>query len=50
LVCRDGAVVGANLFGDTSLASQLRDAVENRTQLEELGDITQHFPECEVKG
>ncbi len=50
LVCRDGAVVGANLFGDTSLASQLRDAVENATQLEELGDIQKHFPGCASDG
>jgi nitrite reductase (NADH) large subunit len=50
LVCRDGAVVGANLFGDTSLASVLRDAVENETQLEELGEIAKHFPECAAAG
>ena len=46
LVCRDGAVVGANLFGDTSLASVLRNAVENDTQLEDVPEVARYFPEC----
>jgi len=50
LVCRDGAVVGANLYGDTGLASRLRDAVQNAAQLEEIAEITKHFPGCGHEG
>ena len=36
LVCRDGQLVGANLFGDTSLAGEVKTAVEQGTQIREL--------------
>jgi nitrite reductase (NADH) large subunit len=45
LVCRDGSIVGANLLGDTSLAARIREAVEDRAQLADLGDLLAHFPE-----
>ncbi len=38
LVCRDGTLVGANLFGDMSLAGAVRDAIESRTQIADLSD------------
>ena len=45
LVCRDGAVVGANLYGDTSLAGEVKIAVEQGTQLQELdAAILERFP------
>jgi nitrite reductase (NADH) large subunit len=44
LVCRDGRLVGAALYGDTSLAGRLKEAVESRRHLHELGDITERFP------
>ena len=39
LLCRDGRIVGAVLFGDTSLANDVRDAIEGGTQLAELSTL-----------
>jgi len=36
LVCRDGKIVGANLYGDTALSGEVKTAVEEGTQLDEL--------------
>lgn len=44
LVCHDGQLVGANLYGDTALAGSVKTAVERRTQLAELpGAILERF-------
>jgi len=45
IVCRDNHLVGAALFGDTSLAGTLKAAIENEVQLPELPDIHKLFPE-----
>ncbi len=44
LVCRDGRLIGANLYGDTELATPIRDAIESRAQLHELPAIRGLFP------
>jgi len=36
LVCRDGRLVGANLYGETSLSGEVKTAVEEGTQIREL--------------
>lgn len=45
IVCRDNHLVGAALFGDTSLAGILKDAIENEVQLPELPEVRKLFPE-----
>jgi NAD(P)H-nitrite reductase large subunit len=45
LVCRDGRVVGGNLFGDVSLAAELRRAVEEQIQIADLPALIAAFPE-----
>jgi len=45
IVYRDNHLVGAVLFGDTSAAGVLKDAVEKGTQLPELPLLQQLFPE-----
>lgn len=45
LVCRDNHLVGAALFGDTSLAGILKEAIEKETQLPELPEIMELFPD-----
>jgi NAD(P)H-nitrite reductase large subunit len=49
LVCRDGKVVGANLFGDTGLAGVVKAAVEEGTQLLELNQLRARFPTLEER-
>jgi nitrite reductase (NADH) large subunit len=45
LVCRDGQLVGANLYGDTSLSGVIKTAVEEGTQLSELpASLLDRFP------
>jgi nitrite reductase (NADH) large subunit len=44
LVCRDGQLVGANLYGDTALAGSVKTAVEEGTQLAELHQVLERFP------
>lgn len=44
LVCRDGRIVGANLFGDTGPAAALKEAVERGAQIPELGEILKTIP------
>lgn len=44
LVCRDGKLVGANLYGDTTLAGAITRAVEQGTQLRELSELLKRFP------
>ncbi len=44
LMCRDGRVAGAVLFGDTSLAGLLKDAVETASPLVALEELQAHFP------
>ena len=43
LLCRDGRVVGAVLFGDTSLANDVRDAIEAGTQLADLPTLAERI-------
>jgi nitrite reductase (NADH) large subunit len=45
IVCRDNHLVGATLFGDTSLAGVLKEAIENEVQLPELPVLKEFFPE-----
>jgi nitrite reductase (NADH) large subunit len=45
LVCRDGRLIGANLFGDTLMAVPIREAVEQGTQISELAEILGRYPE-----
>jgi nitrite reductase (NADH) large subunit len=45
LVCRDGRIVGANLYGDTELAVPIKDAVEGGTQIPELTAILAAMPD-----
>ncbi len=45
LVCRDNHLVGAALFGDTSLAAVLKEAIETEQQLQELPVLLDRFPE-----
>jgi len=45
LVCRDGALVGANLFGDLTLAGEIRSAVESHTQVADLVRLLELIPE-----
>lgn len=44
LVVRDGRVVGANLYGDASLAGLISDALEGGTQLEEARGLLEKVP------
>jgi len=44
VLCRDGRIVGAVLFGDTALANDLRDAIESGTQLAELTELGERIP------
>lgn len=45
LVCRDGKLVGANLFGNTEHAGVVKSAVETGTQIAELDRLLQSFRE-----
>ncbi len=45
IVCRDNHLVGAALFGDTSLAGTLKEAIENEVQLPELPQVQELFSE-----
>jgi nitrite reductase (NADH) large subunit len=45
LVCRDGALVGANLYGDISLAGEVRSAIEDRSQIADLAELQRRVPE-----
>ena len=45
LVCRDGKLVGAVLFGDTALAGEVRQAVESGVQLKEVDALSGCFEE-----
>lgn len=43
-VCRDGRLLGAVLFGDTSLAGPIKEAVEEKTQVLQLVQLTKAIP------
>lgn len=45
LVCRDGILVGANLYGDTSLAQLCKEAVESAAQLATQRELVERAPE-----
>lgn len=45
LTIRDGAIVGANLFGDTSLAADLMKWVEGAIQVAELPELLDRLPD-----
>jgi nitrite reductase (NADH) large subunit len=45
LVCRDGKLIGANLYGDTQLAGLLKDAIEHGTQLAQSAEFLTRFPQ-----
>jgi nitrite reductase (NADH) large subunit len=45
LVCRDGALVGANLYGDTSLAGAVKEAVEGAQQVAAAPALRAAFPD-----
>jgi nitrite reductase (NADH) large subunit len=44
LVCRDGLLCGANLYGDTSLAQLCKEAVESGAQLATLTELVRRVP------
>jgi NAD(P)H-nitrite reductase large subunit/rubredoxin len=44
LVSRDGRLVGGALYGDTSLAGPLKEAVESGRQLQECSELTECLP------
>jgi nitrite reductase (NADH) large subunit len=45
LICRDNHLLGAVLFGDTSLAGVLKEAIEKEVQLPELPQLLERFPQ-----
>ena len=45
LVCRDNRIIGGALYGDISLATAIKDAIENKTQISELTELKEYFPE-----
>ena len=45
LVCRDGRILGANLVGDTSAASTVREVVESGAAVTEHAELLTWFPE-----
>jgi nitrite reductase (NADH) large subunit len=45
LVCRDGKLVGANLYGDTTLANLVREAIETGEQLAQCATLLARVPE-----
>jgi len=45
LVCRDGKLVGANLFGDNGPAGVVKTAIEEGRQLAEYSALLERFPE-----
>ncbi len=45
LLCRDGRLVGANLYGDIELAGPIRDAIESGKHLRELPELVALVPE-----
>jgi nitrite reductase (NADH) large subunit len=45
LVCRDGKLIGAILYGDTQLAGLLKDAIEHGTQLAQSAEFLTRFPQ-----
>ena len=44
LVCHDGRLVGANLFGDASLSGLIREGVESGKQIPELVELNKKIP------
>lgn len=44
LVVRDGSLVGAVLYGDTTVAGPVKEAIERRTQLREAVDLLARLP------
>ena len=44
LVCADGRLIGANLYGDTHLAGALKEAIETRVQLATVTEILSRVP------
>jgi nitrite reductase (NADH) large subunit len=44
IVCRDGVIAGAALFGNTELAALLKDAVEKSVQISELTLLKEKLP------
>ncbi len=49
-VCRDGALVGANLYGDASVSGLVREAVESGTQILELTELLKKVPALSAFG
>jgi nitrite reductase (NADH) large subunit len=47
LVCHDGQIVGAILYGDMQLAAQMQQAVEEGRRIQELSALIMHFPELQ---
>jgi nitrite reductase (NADH) large subunit len=45
LVCRDGVLVGANLYGDTGLAQLCKEGVESAAQLATQRELVERAPE-----
>lgn len=45
LVFHDGRIVGANLLGDTELAVSLKSWIENKTQVAEIPELRQRWPD-----
>ncbi|MFC1742795.1 FAD-dependent oxidoreductase [Candidatus Riflebacteria bacterium] len=49
LVSRDGYLTGANLFGDTSLASTLSEGMEKNLPIHKIDRIIEKFPELKSR-
>ena len=45
LVCHDGQIVGAVLYGDMQLTAPMQKAVEEEARIQELDELLEHFPE-----
>ncbi len=45
LVCHDGQVVGAVLYGDMQLTAEMQQAVEQGKRIQELSELLEYFPE-----
>jgi nitrite reductase (NADH) large subunit len=45
LVCHDGKLVGANLYGDTTMANMVAEAIEKGTSLGAMPHFTEKYPE-----
>jgi nitrite reductase (NADH) large subunit len=45
LICHDGQVIGAVLYGDMQMTAQMQQAVEQGKRIQELSELLEYFPE-----